>query len=144
MVSFMRRQNMKLITRDTDYAVRALSCIAQRKKTIVSVAELVKALRIPRPFLRKILQRLNREKIVKSCKGQGGGFLLALPADKISLLDLMEIFQGPLELNKCLFKKRLCPNQRTCFLRKKVRRIEKYMFGELKSINLASLSNGGN
>ena len=50
---------MKLLTRDTDYAVRALLAMAG-KKSIVSVADLVAALKIPGPFLRRILQRLAR------------------------------------------------------------------------------------
>ena len=56
---------MKLITRDTDYAIRALCFIARFKKKIVSVSELVKVLKIPRPFLRKILQTLNKKRILK-------------------------------------------------------------------------------
>ena len=64
---------MKLITRDTDYAIRALCCIAKRKETIISVDKLVKQLRIPRPFSRKILQTLNKRKILRSYKGTSGG-----------------------------------------------------------------------
>ncbi|MCX5702041.1 MAG: hypothetical protein NTW64_03570 [Candidatus Omnitrophica bacterium] len=44
---------MKLITRDTDYAIRALCYIAKNKNEIISVRELVTKLKIPRPFLRK-------------------------------------------------------------------------------------------
>ena len=43
---------MKLITRDTDYAVRAIAHIALKKGGIVSAPELQNALRIPMPFLR--------------------------------------------------------------------------------------------
>jgi hypothetical protein len=74
---------MKLINRDTDYALRAMSFIVKYNKKIVSVAELVKSLKIPQPFLRKILQKLNKQGILKSYKGKDGGFLLAKPANKI-------------------------------------------------------------
>ena len=57
---------MKLITRNTDYAIRALCFIARKKKQVVSVKELVSKLRIPKPFLRKISQRLNKERILVS------------------------------------------------------------------------------
>ena len=63
---------MKLITRDTDYALRAICYIAKQEK-IVSVNELVKVLGVPRPFMRKILQRLSQEKILVSYKGEGRG-----------------------------------------------------------------------
>jgi len=130
---------MKLITRDTDYALRAICFIAKNKKTIVSVKELVGKLEIPRPFLRKILQVLNRKKILKSHKGAGGGFVLLKPAKEIFLIDLIRIFQGPLVLNECLFKKMLCPNIKTCPLRKKLDKIERLVLRELGSITIASL-----
>jgi len=130
---------MKLITRDTDYAIRALRYLATNKERIVPVAELVGKLKIPRPFLRKLLQILNREGLLESSKGQGGGFRLACSPGKISLVDLIEIFQGDLTLNECVFKKLLCPNTKKCLLRKKLDKIEQYVIKELRSITLASL-----
>ncbi len=130
---------MKLITRDTDYALRALSFIAEQDEKIVTVSELVKELKIPRPFLRKILQLLNKKGVLKSHRGIGGGFLLTKPADKIFLVDLMEIFQGPLSLNECLFKKIVCPNMNKCALRKRVDKIEEQVALELETVSIASL-----
>ena len=134
-----RIERLKLITRDTDYAVRALVFIAKQKDKIISVGQLVKALGIPRPFLRKILQILNKKRILRSYKGQGGGFTLTRTMDKIFLIDLVEIFQGPIILNECIFKKRFCPNIRTCKLKKRIDRIQCYVLSELKNITLASL-----
>jgi Rrf2 family protein len=130
---------LKLITRDTDYAVRALVYIAGQNKKIISVNELVKALRIPRPFLRKILQILNKKKLLMSYKGQGGGFKLKVVSNRILLLDVMEIFQGPIKLNECIFKKRVCPNINTCELRKRIDNIQEYVISELKDITISSL-----
>lgn len=131
---------MKLITRDTDYALRALCFIAGHKKAIVSVSELVQTLKIPRPFLRKILQILNKKGLLRSYKGQGGGFELALSPQKIFLLDLIKIFQGPLKINECLFKKAPCPNIKTCKLKKKIDNIQRYIISELKGVRLTSLN----
>ncbi len=133
---------MKLITRDTDYAVRALCFIAQSKERIVSVSTLVNKLRIPRPFLRQILQALNKKGILKSYKGLGGGFQLAISPNQIFLVDLIKIFQGPLKLNECIFKKKICPNKDICMLRAKINIIEKEVILELGSISIASLLNG--
>ncbi len=130
---------MKLITRDTDYALRAICFMAKNKEKIVSVSELVKVLKIPKPFLRKTLQVLNGKRILKSYKGSGGGFKLFLPTNKIFLLNLIEIFQGLFKLNECFFKKVICPDTKTCILRKKMNAIEKHVVSELKSISIASL-----
>jgi Rrf2 family protein len=130
---------MKLVTRDTDYAVRALCCIAGKRNGLVTVGELVKELKIPRPFLRKILQELAREGIVRSEKGVGGGFELSLPVSKIKLSRLIEIFQGRVEMSDCLFKKKICPNRSTCPLKKKIDGIGKYVQDQLNDITIGSL-----
>lgn len=133
---------MKLITRDTDYGIRAICFIAKQKPRIVSTDELVKELKMPKPFLRKILQILNKRGILKSFKGQSGGFNLTVPADKLYLVDLMKIFQGSIKLNECIFKKRICPNIKVCKLKKKLDEIQKYVERELKSITIESLMKG--
>ncbi|MDP3791116.1 MAG: Rrf2 family transcriptional regulator [Candidatus Omnitrophota bacterium] len=133
---------MKLISRNTDYAVRAICHMAQEKNAIVSVTELVRTLKIPHPFLRKILQTLNKKGILESHKGAGGGFILSKDPKKLYLTDIMEAFQGPFKLNECFFKKELCPNRRACFLKHKIDTIEDHMFSELKTITIASIMEG--
>jgi len=130
---------VKLITRDTDYAIRAICFLAKDNKKLFSVPLLVKELKVPYPFLRKILQQLNKKRILKSQKGSGGGFQLAVPAEKISLVELISIFQGPFKLNECILRKRLCPNVRKCPLNKKIKNMEKNIIQELRSITVASL-----
>jgi Rrf2 family protein len=130
---------MKLITRDTDYAIRAICYIAKKNKKIVSAVELVDRLKIPRPFLRKILQVLSNKRILKSAKGKGGGFSLSVAPDKAYLLNLIEIFQGRLKLNECTFKKTVCPNIKTCKLKKSIDKIQKYVIGKLKTIKISDL-----
>jgi Rrf2 family protein len=134
-------EKMKLITRDTDYAIRALCYIAKNKNALVSVSQLVKELSMPRPFLRKILQVLNRKKFLRSYKGLGGGFKLNIPAEKIFLLGLMEVFQGPCRLSEHTFKNTLCPHTRRCRLKKRLDAIEKYVIKNLKDISIFSIIN---
>lgn len=130
---------MKLITRDTDYAVRAVAFIAARKGAVVNVTELEESLRIPRPFLRKILQRLTQEGILASAKGVGGGFRLRLGAETVKLTDIMRVFQGPVSFNECLFKRKICPNRMTCRLKKKIDAIERHVITELESVAISDL-----
>ncbi|MDD4955195.1 MAG: Rrf2 family transcriptional regulator [Candidatus Omnitrophica bacterium] len=129
---------MKLITRDTDYALRAVCFIAKKRNKKVCASELVEELKIPRSFMRKILQVLNREGILTSHKGIGGGFVLAKQPKDIYLTDLMEIFQGGVNLNECTLHKMKCPNVSVCPLRKKIKNIEKHVISELSVINLAA------
>jgi Rrf2 family protein len=130
---------MKLITRETDYAVRALLYISQTSKRIVSSDELVKEVGIPKAFLRRLLQDLGKAKILTPHKGKGGGFVLAVPADKIKITDLMKVFQGGVEITKCMFKQKICPNRRVCPLRKKIKDIESLMEQKLAKITIGGL-----
>ena len=130
---------MKLINRDTDYAVKALLYIVQKNPKRMSVSELVNALDIPRPFLRKILQTLNREGVLNSFKGVGGGFVLAMPPEEILLTRLIDIFQKPVKLTECIFKEKICSEVRTCPLKKRIDAIEQHVISELESITLDSL-----
>ncbi len=130
---------MKLITRNTDYAVRALCCIAEQKQDVISADQLVKSLEMPRPFLRKILQTLNKEGLLNSSKGKGGGFVLAVSPGKITLTDVIKIFQGPIRLNECKFRKSDCSYINDCLLKKKIDEIEKEVITKLKTITIASI-----
>ena len=132
---------MNLLTRDTDYAIRSLCYIAKNSKRIVSVTELVSNLKIPRPFLRKILQELNKKGVLESFKGKGGGFRLGTSAKKIFIVDVVGCFQGPIKMQEHLFKKGLCPNIKTCVLKKRLDIIEKRMIAELDRVSIASLIN---
>lgn len=130
---------MKLITKEVSYAFRALACMSAAGKKIMTVEEVAGSLGIPGPFLRKILQMLNKRKLVGSVKGRGGGFYVALPLRKIKLLDLIEVFQGPFRLSEHFLRGKNCPNVRKCRLKEKLDSIEKYVVGRLRKIDLSSL-----
>jgi Rrf2 family protein len=133
---------MKLITRDTSYALHALCYLFKESGRLVSVDELVRELKVPRAFARKILQKLNKKGILKSYKGSGGGFSLNKKPENIYLLDIMKVFQGPFKLNECVFKKKPCPEIKKCRLKEKLDNIEDYIIDELQSINLTRMMSG--
>jgi len=130
---------MKLLNRDTDYAVKALLYITQKDPERISVSELVKELDIPKPFLRKTLQTLNREGVLNSFKGKGGGFVLAVPPEKILLIRLIEIFQKQVKLTECIFREKICSDIGTCPLKKRIDILEQHVISELESITIESL-----
>ncbi|MBN1492619.1 MAG: Rrf2 family transcriptional regulator [Candidatus Omnitrophica bacterium] len=130
---------MKLITRETDYAIRALVHIAKSDKEIVTVTDLVETTAVPRPFLRKLLQTLNREGVLKSFKGKSGGFTLALSPEEILITRIITIFQGTMQLNECMFKKDICPNTETCSLRKILNNIQDYATRSFAGVTLKEI-----
>jgi len=131
---------MKIINRDVDYSVRALLYLAANRGGAAAVPDIAAASGVPGPFLRKILQKLDKAGVLRSKKGRGGGFSLAGSPDRISLARLIEIFQGPITMGDCVFKKKLCRNHRTCVLRRKIGAIEDVLLAEIGKISLKDLA----
>ncbi|MFH1542523.1 MAG: Rrf2 family transcriptional regulator [bacterium] len=130
---------MKLITKDTDYAIKTLCYMAERSEKMFSVDLLSKALKIPRPFLRKISQQLSKKKILRSYKGKSGGFELAIKPKDIFISDVAEVFQGRLDVVECFTQGKICPNTKTCSLRFKLKQISQQVAEEFAGISIVSL-----
>ena len=87
---------MKL-SRSTGYAVLGVGYIAQHQSQgIVLSQDIAEAYDIPLEYLLKILQQLVRANILRSKRGPRGGFSLAKPSNKITLLDILEAVDGPM------------------------------------------------
>jgi len=85
------------ISRSTGYAVLAVGYIAQNQKQGIILSQSIsKKYDIPLEYLLKILQQLVRANILRSKRGPRGGFSLARPAKKITLLQVVEAVEGPM------------------------------------------------
>ncbi len=103
-----------LVTRETDYAVRTVLYLAKNNSRRVSVTEIAEAMHIPKSFLAKLLQRLVRNHVLQSSRGVNGGFELTRKASAISLLEIMEVMQGPAAINVCAIDSGRCRMSSTC------------------------------
>jgi Rrf2 family protein len=130
---------MKLLTKDTDYAISALIVLAKNKKCFVSAREISKKHNIPYQFLRSLLQKLIKSKLIESKEGMGGGVRLVKDARQINVYNLIQIFQGDFDIAKCMIKNDICPNRKSCGLRPEISRIELKISTEFKKITLAKL-----
>src|SRR5438046_10682371 len=97
------------VTRQADYAVRAVLYLAQQKPgQRVSTAQVSRAQRIPLTFLAKIVAQLGPAGVLGTTRGAHGGIRLARPAESISLLEVVEVIDGPLALNACVVNPEAC------------------------------------
>jgi Rrf2 family protein len=96
------------VTREADYAVRAVLHLAGLPGEVVPRSRIARIMRVPDAFLAKILQRLQRERIVVSVRGVQGGFRLARPPKAISLLEVLEAVQGKQAASACALRPRSC------------------------------------
>ena len=130
---------MKLIRKDTDYAVRAIAFLAKNTNRFCSSSEISKNANVPLSYLRRILQTLVKEGFVESKEGIKGGLKLIKSPKEINLANLINIFQGTFELSDCMFRKKICENRAHCPLRKAIKRIEDKITKEVKGITIAKL-----
>jgi Rrf2 family transcriptional regulator, cysteine metabolism repressor len=87
---------MKLTCR-SEYALLAMVYLARhQKEKYISVQTIAAAQQIPPKFLEQILLSLKLAKYLNSSKGKNGGFRLAKSPDKISLSEIIRLFDGAL------------------------------------------------
>ncbi len=90
------------ITSKSKYAVRALVELARRSSdTPVPLIALAEARGIPSQFLEQLFATLRRAGILQSFRGVYGGFSFNRPPDQITVLDVVEILDGPIEPALC-------------------------------------------
>jgi Rrf2 family protein len=95
------------ISEAASLALHSVAIIASLKKT-ASVSEISARLGVSEAHLAKVLQRLAKNGLVKSTRGPRGGFTLDRKGESISLLDVYEAIEGPLESRSCLLEKKSC------------------------------------
>lgn len=130
---------MKLLTKDTDYAVRALILLSQKKDEFLSAKRISVALGIPYHFLRGILLKLMQHELIESKEGVLGGVRVIKKPDEIRLVDLIKVFQGDFELSDCMFRKKICPDRKTCVLRGEIKRVEGIVEREFEKLTVGKL-----
>lgn len=135
---------MLQLTRDGEYAVRAVLYLASQPEGKVSlVNEISEAQDVPKSYLSKIMQHLTKAGLVRSRRGAKGGFMLARPADQITLRETIEALEGPIHLNVCLIKKGECPRDEVCPVHPIWKEAQKKLFETLDSKTMADLAAEG-
>jgi Rrf2 family protein len=85
------------ISAKVDYAVRAAVQLAAAEGAgPVKGDEIAAAQDIPINFLENILSLLRNAGFVMSRRGADGGYWLAVPADRITVADIVRVIDGPL------------------------------------------------
>jgi Rrf2 family protein len=88
-------------TKSTRYALYAAMQMALASDP-VTVSQVAARYSIPRGALAKVFQDLVRAGLALGVRGVGGGYRLARPAAKITVLDVITIFDPPRPDGACL------------------------------------------
>jgi Rrf2 family transcriptional regulator, cysteine metabolism repressor len=88
---------MLSITTKSPYAIRALAELARSGNAgPVPIAELARRRDIPVQFLEQLFATLRRAGVLKSQRGVKGGYSFARDPSEITVLEVVELLDGPL------------------------------------------------
>ena len=95
------------ITLESDYALRIVTLLAEKDK-LVDAKTVAEHTQVSSKFALKILHKLVQEGIVESFKGKNGGYMLKKDPSQITLKEIIELIEGPIEIARCLGSEETC------------------------------------
>jgi Rrf2 family protein len=103
------------ITRQADYAVRAVLHLARiNRGQRAATSAVAQEQRIPPSFLAKIISQLSIAGLLHTSRGARGGVTLARDPKDITLLEVVEAIDGPIQLNECVGENGICSFEENC------------------------------
>ena len=135
---------MEILRRHTDYALRAALCLAASdEQGQMSVRRISEQTDIPYPITCKLMQKLSQAGIAAGILGLHGGYALSRPPSDISVFDIIQAVQGPLQMNKCTNPSTPCPKQPDCAVHPFLAEIQNELDNRLQKTTLKDLLTGG-
>lgn len=129
------------ITRQADYATRAVLHLARAQKDkLIPTNEIARRQNIPSSFLAKIIAQLSIAGLLHTYRGAHGGVRLARKPQNISLLEVIEAIDGPIQLNVCVGSEDACPFEENCPMRPVWCDVQKELMSKLRNTNFRQLS----
>jgi Rrf2 family protein len=103
-----------IFSRPCEYAIRAMTFLADSREGVARAQEIAAAEDIPLPILSKVLQDLARAALLDSRRGPGGGFRLARRPEQISLRDVVAAIDGTDHFYHCVAGLPGCSDEAPC------------------------------
>jgi len=117
-----------MLSNSCKYGIRAVIFIANKQEGQgkVGLKVIGEELKIPVPYLAKILQILSKRKILDSSKGPHGGFSLLIPSKSLTLMDIVRAIDGEDFFDSCYVTGEKCnfnePDKGVCLLHNDLRK----------------------
>jgi Rrf2 family nitric oxide-sensitive transcriptional repressor len=103
------------LTESTLIALHSLILIVKKTPDKISSRFIAKAIGASENTIAKVMQRLVKEKLVRSERGPYGGFTLNKPPGEISFMDIFEAIEGKLDTKTCPFNHDKCTFKKCIF-----------------------------
>ena len=104
---------MLKLSKKTDYSIIILTHLGGASAP-VSAKKVSEHYQLPYPMVSNILKVLVSSGLIKSIRGQRGGYVLSVPAQKIHLSEIIQVTDNPFALVECVHNKDLCKVRQCC------------------------------
>jgi FeS assembly SUF system regulator len=131
---------MLRISKLTDYGTVVMTYLAKEIVRLHSVSEIAADVRLAAPTVSKILKQLAHERLVVSHRGAKGGYSLARPPARISMLEIIDALEGRVGLTECGSSPGLCTQESLCSIRANWQRINGAVREALAGVSLAEMA----
>lgn len=132
---------MKLSTR-ARYALRAMIQITRKGKNghPVNLSEIAEKTSISRRYLEQVVIPLKSASLVKGMSGKNGGYVLARPAEEITIGDIVQAAIGPINIVECAEDPKSCMKADACECRPLYSLLNQKIVDALNDFTLSDLS----
>ncbi|MCG8403586.1 MAG: Rrf2 family transcriptional regulator [Phycisphaerales bacterium] len=134
---------MFALTRKTDYAIIALSHMAQNPGLLCTAREIADKFRMPPALLMNVLKTMSQRELVRSIRGAKGGYTLAMSAEEVTLASIIEAVEGPIRLTLCSGQREPedpgCDLFDLCPVKRPIQGIHEKLTGFLQQVTLADI-----
>ena len=104
---------MLKLSKKTDYAIILLNHLGDVNAP-VSAQKVAEHYQLPYPMVANILKLLVSSGLIKSTRGQRGGYVLARKTENIILSEIIQVTDNPFTLVECAHDEDLCKIQNCC------------------------------
>lgn len=131
------------ITRECDYAIRiTLMLSGLAEGAIADAGTISREQCVPKQFTLKILRELMEAGYIKSFKGAHGGYCMNVPAEGVTLKDIITAIDGEIGINGCLDCSTGCnrvKNTDDCPVHRRMRSLNNMITDALSAVTFADL-----
>jgi Rrf2 family protein len=135
-----------MLSSKAKYALRAALVLAEEAPggRWTSSFEIAARESIPHKFLEAILVQLRDHGLIDSRRGPSGGHRLAVPAEELSVAEILRIMDGPIALTPCASRTQFracddCVDVRSCRIRHLMQRVRDASAAVLEGCSVADL-----
>lgn len=128
-----------MLSSSSKYAINAVLYLAVNagETNKIRASEIAEAIKVPSPFLSKLLQTLSREHIISSSKGPKGGFYLTDEEKQLHLIEVVKSIDGVDRLEDCVLGLKKCSSEKPCPVHFSVQPFKNKFLQELEEHSIA-------